>query len=350
MSETKIKLSVVVPVYNEEDAIRPVIENIIASRPKLLRVFPKLSAIEVLLVNDGSHDTSVEVMDQSIRDEKGLEIISHSVNRGYGAALQTGFERASGDIIVFFDGDGTFDFMNAKILLDEFFASQTDMITGCRFTDVSKMPLIRKIGNKFYSGLIFLLSHETVKDPSSGIRLFRKSILPMLRPLPDGLNFIIVMTVKVLFVNLEWRECPVPYHERLGSSKLHVVKDGLRFLRSLLSVIVLNNPFQMYFLGTVFSAILSVYMARVPLIHAFRGALTEGDVMWMIASTFFMSVGVACYCAGVLSTFINRMIFDKKAKKTIFSAYLVSEPIIGHSVISRLRFWASPSPSTPAQN
>ena len=330
MNYTNIKLSVVVPVYNEEEAIRAVIENIILFECEILEAFPRLSGIDVLLVNDGSQDQSLEIMQQAIGDLREFAIINHNINRGYGNALKTGFSQASGDIIIFFDGDGTFDFSNTRILLEEFFVSEADMVVGCRFTDVSKMPFIRKAGNKFYAGLIYLLSHENVLDPGSGIRLFKKSILPKILPLPDGLNFIIVMTTKLLFTDLNWRECSVPYHERVGDSKLHVVKDGIRFLRSLLSVMALNNPFQMFFAGTLSALILAIYMGHGPIAHAIDGMLNKDDVFWMIAATFFLNVAVLCYSVGVISTYINRLIFDKKAKKTMFSAYLVNAPIVGH--------------------
>ncbi len=330
MSDSKIKLSVVIPVYNEEAAVLAVIENIAAHKRTILETFPCLGDIQVLLINDGSRDRSLTIMKEAIRNKSQFSIIHHRTNRGYGNALQTGFKRAAGTLILFYDGDGTFDFLNAKLLLKEFFESGADMVVGCRFTRQSKMPVLRKIGNRLFGGLIYLMTREKVKDPCSGIRVLKKSILPGVLPLPNGLNFIIVMTVKLLFTHVNWRECPVPYHERVGSSKLSVVRDGLEFAKSLFSVVLLNNPFQMYFLGTVFAVVLFAYMGYVPCLHALAGKISQDDLIWMIGAAFFLNVGFLCYSVGVILTFINRLIFGKRAPTTMFGAYLVSELIVRH--------------------
>jgi len=186
------------------------------------------------------------------------------------------------------------------------------------------MPLVRRIGNKFFSGLIYCLTNVKVVDPSSGIRIFKKEILShSLYPLPHGLNFIIVMTTKLLFEDLCCKEHPIPYDERHGSSKLSVIQDGLRFLNSVLAVIALNNPFTMYFLGTSLAAVLCVLSAYPAIAGYIRsGSFPVDTINWMITSAFFANVSFLCYTVGVIATSINQLVFDKRAPRTVLSRYL----------------------------
>jgi len=320
------ELSVIIPVYNEEKAIGSVIENLKGQKDKVMVQINQLKSLEIILVNDGSNDDSLQIMEDGIKNEPDFRIVTHPTNHGYGAALQTGFRESKGDIIAFFDGDHTFKFENIVILLREFFSQDLDMVSGCRFTEVSRMPLVRRIGNKLFSVILFVLTYEYVLDTSSGIRVLKKEILSRhLNPLPLGLNFIMVMTTKTLFENLGYKEVPIPYDERIGPSKLSVINDGLRFLKSILSIVALNNPFKMYFLGTIVAFILALLFYSPALIQYLqKGVFRTDDVNWMIAGTFFLNLSFLTYSIGVISAFINRIIFDRQVRKTIIGRYLAS--------------------------
>jgi len=333
MSEdSKVMLSVVVPVYNEEDAIGEVVEGIRQHKIHLLEEIPKLSSMEVLFVDDGSGDASKQIITEAIKEDHAFKVISHPTNLGYGAALQTGFNNARGEVIAFFDGDNTFRFENLKVLLKELFQDNLEMVSGCRFTNISKMPLIRMIGNKFFSLVIYFLTNEKVLDPGSGIRVLKKKVLDhKLLPLPLGLSFIIVMTTKALFESVKYREVQIAYDERVGTSKLSVVKDGFRFLGSILSVVSLNNPFKMYFLYTIMAMILAVIFA-CPIFVELKKSNSFPDVSWGIATSFFLNVSMLNYHLGVAVLSINRHIFGRTVRPSIIGRYLGSDRL--HS-----KFW-----------
>ena len=201
------------------------------------------------------------------------------------------------------------------------------MVTGCRFSSVNQMPLIRRIGNKLFCFILFFLTYVRLKDTSSGIRIIRKDILlQQLMPLPSGLNFIIVLTTKFLFKNLRQKEVVVPYDERIGPSKLSVFRDGIRFLVSILSIVSLNNPFKMYFFGAILSVILCLYYSYLPWIHFLQdGTLQSADVHWMIIATFFLHIALISYVIGVLAAIFNRLIFGRDIRQTILGKYLTSQ-------------------------
>ncbi len=332
-STDKHVLSVVVPVYNEEGAIGKVLDNIKATRKGVLEKFKdKLAEIEVLIVNDGSSDASGRIIQERLRDSPGFRIIDHPANRGYGAALQTGMKNARGDLVSFFDADDTFKFENTSTVLQEYFDSEAEMIAGCRFTDVSGMPLIRRFGNNFFRYVIYMLTYEKVRDPSTGIRIIEKKTLEdVLLPLPDGLNFIIVMTTRSLMEGVTFKEVHIPYDERIGESKLEVRKDGIEFLKSIISIVVLHNPFKMFFLGMSMAILLMLIMMISPMIHLLEtGSLGSDDLPWLMASSFFLNVACLCYCMGILANTTNKLVFKKRMPQTFFSKFLVGSRLTDH--------------------
>ena len=93
----------------------------------------------------------------------------------------------------------------------------------------SQMPAVRRLGNRIFAGLVSLISAQSITDSASGMRIFRKSLLERLYPLPDGLNLTPVMSTRALHEQLKMVETPIPYSERVGRSKLSVVRDGMLF-------------------------------------------------------------------------------------------------------------------------
>jgi hypothetical protein len=106
--------------------------------------------------------------------------------------------------------------------------------------------LIRRIGNRFYATLITALTGRLVRDAASGMRVFRRRILESLYPLPNGLSFTTAMSTKAIHERLTIEEVPISYAERAGRSKLSVLKDGIAFLRVILTLVLLYNPLKIF--------------------------------------------------------------------------------------------------------
>jgi glycosyltransferase involved in cell wall biosynthesis len=240
MSQKKT-LSIVIPAYNEEEAIRETATNALEARAELCKK-ANLAAVEVIVVNDGSADKTREIA-ASIPE---LKLVNHERNKGYGEALMTGFSSASGDYLSFLDGDGTCDPLAFADLVNALEKNQADMAVGNRLHKKTEMPLIRQIGNRFYASVITWLSGVRVDDTASGMRVFKKALLPRLSPLPSGLHFTPAMTARAACMGAKLVEVPIPYAERQGQSKLSVVKDGLRFLRVILGIIFAYFPMRIF--------------------------------------------------------------------------------------------------------
>ncbi len=229
-------LSVVIPALDEEDGIASIIQRVLAAIPELVKV--GINETELIVVDDGSHDATAEIVSQF----PDVRLIKHPHNRGYGAALKTGFCAASGELVGFLDADGTYPPEWFPVLCAEALQG-ADMVVGSRRSGSrSEMPAVRRFGNLIWSSLVTLLGNRRVLDPASGMRVFRKAIFEDLCPLPDGLNFTPVMSTRAMYEGLRTVEVPIPYHERSGRSKLRVVRDGTRFLETILWTSLAYNP------------------------------------------------------------------------------------------------------------
>jgi len=165
-------LSVVIPAYNEENGIAEIIHRVLAVRDDLAKV--GIGNLELLVVDDGSKDQTAQVTSGLAGELEGLRLIRHPKNKGYGAALKTGFSQSTGELIGFLDADGTYP--------PEYFPqlcksalNGCDLVIGSRMAGAeSQMPITRRIGNLFFANLLSLLGRQHITDSASGMRVFKR--------------------------------------------------------------------------------------------------------------------------------------------------------------------------------
>jgi glycosyltransferase involved in cell wall biosynthesis len=172
-----------------------------------------------------------------------VRLLRHVQNGGYGAALKTGFAAASGEWIGFLAADGTYPPEYFPQLYQAAVSQEADIVIGSRMAGAaSQMPKVRRLGNLIFAKLVSLISAKQITDSASGMRIFKKNILPRLYPLPDGLNLTPVQSTRALHEQLNMVEVAIPYSERVGRSKLSVIKDGMRFGQSIVWTALTYNP------------------------------------------------------------------------------------------------------------
>ena len=226
----EVELSVVVPVFNEEDSIGSLLDRMI----NVLR--DTVANCEVIVVDDGSTDRTPEVV-----EEKGkawhIRIIRHRFNKGYGEALKTGLRASRGRCVLIMDGDGSYDPSQIPRLYSAIRANDYDMVIGWRTYVAGAEEPYRTVAKKFLNLLASLLFKEHVKDVNSGMRVFkREAILSILDELPSKFSFTTTATLLFLKKKLKIAYTPISYHRRKGKSKMKFVRDGLKILLTILCI------------------------------------------------------------------------------------------------------------------
>ncbi len=316
-------LSVVIPAYNEEDGIAEIANRVLSIRPDLRTV--GVNDLELLVVDDGSSDKTVEIA-ESI---DGVTLIQHPKNKGYGGALKTGFSQARGELIGFLDADGTYPPEYFPQLCKEAL-NGSDLVIGSRMAGAdSQMPLTRRVGNFFFANLLSILGRRRITDSASGMRVFKKTLLERIYPLPDGLNLTPVMSTRAVHEQVAMTEIPIPYSERLGASKLSVVHDGRLFLESMVWTAMTYNPVRIFGLIGVGSVGLSLLILAGLVIARLGGNTTLGDLG--VASVFVALVaaviGISTFALGVTFNYLVTIFHKQPVRQGLFGKPVFKTPL-----------------------
>lgn len=300
-----MKLSIVIPAYNEERAIASTIERCLAARAAIQREAP-IQSVEIIVVSDGSTDRTVEIA--STYSDIKLIVFEH--NRGYGAAIKRGFAEAGGDLVGFLDADGTCDPVFFAELCRAIVEDTADVALGSRMGATSKMPRIRRLGNRLYALILSTLSNRLVSDTASGMRVIRRETLAQLYPLPDGMHFTPAMSARVLMdEHLRIVERPMSYEERVGESKLHVLRDGVRFLRTIFEMTLMWRPARLFLSAAVIFLSISAFLAVHPVEQWLRmGGFSEDMIYRLLFCALLGATGIMLLSAGVLADNLHRLV------------------------------------------
>jgi glycosyltransferase involved in cell wall biosynthesis len=304
MSASRPALTVVVPALNEEAAIGSTLARCLTAQEEIPRD-GLVGAVRFVVVSDGSTDRTAEIA----RSFSGVEVVEFPENRGYGAAIKSGWESAPADLLGFMDADGTCDPRFFARLCRAVVADGNDLALGGRMGAQSRMPAIRRLGNTLFALLLGHLSRQKVRDTASGMRVLRKEALPRLLPLPDGLHFTPAMSARAL-VDGELRvaELEMPYEERIGRSKLAVVGDGLRFLGVILSAVAYIRVSRLTWpLVALLGLAAAVLVAEPALFYLANGRLLEWMFYRIALSLTGSTVALVILCTTIVSEHVSAL-------------------------------------------
>ena len=215
LKNSDLLISVIIPVYNEENSIVDVIERI-----------PNHLNYEIILVDDGSTDKSVLKIRQIEKDN--IIILQHRKNLGYGAALITGFKNATGNIIVTLDSDGQHKPEEIEKMIKPILQGKADLVIGSRYLGECdyKVPLFTRIGEYCVKICIMTLFHQKIGNNQSGYRCFRKEILKVLNHnLFVGMGFTTEFLLECALNELKILEIPINLKSREhGTSYVNLVE------------------------------------------------------------------------------------------------------------------------------
>lgn len=228
--ETKPKISIVIPAKNEA-------ENLKGFLPRLISVIPNA---ECIVVNDGSTDDTVAVCEQH-----KVTVVTQPYSKGNGAAIKTGAKKASGDVIVFLDGDGQHKPEDIPRLLEKL-ETGYDMVVGARDKE-SQADSFRAIANGVYNSLSSAITGHKIQDLTSGFRAVRaEKFKEFLFLLPNGFSYPTTCTMAFFRAGYSVAYLPIQTEQRLGQSHISLLKDGIRFLLIIFKVGTLYSPLKIF--------------------------------------------------------------------------------------------------------
>ena len=216
-----MRLSVVIPVYNEVETIKEIVSRVQAVD------FEK----EIIIVDDGSTDGTREQLQEISLAQENVRVFYHDRNQGKGAALRTGFEVATGDIVIIQDADLEYDPREYPVLLEPILDGRADIVYGSRFLGGPHRVLFfwHYLGNKFLTLLSNALTNQNLTDMETCYKVFRREVLSDMKLKSNRFGFEPEFTAKIARKDFRIYETPISYSGRTyAEGKKICWKDGVK--------------------------------------------------------------------------------------------------------------------------
>ena len=310
-------LSIVIPALNEEESIASTVQRCLDARERIRRV-GGVRDIEVIVVSDGSTDRTAGIAHEIAARETSVRVIVFEQNRGYGAAIKEGFRQSAGELVSFLDADGTCDPTYFGELCASLQSEDASVVLGSRMAPGNQMPRVRRLGNRLYALLLGSLSGRAVTDTASGMRVLRRDCLSELYPLPDGLHFTPAMSARAVMSEMRIVEVPMSYAERVGESKLHVLRDGVRFLYAIRDAAMLYRPSRIFGLAAAAAIVIALFWGAYPLeFYARNARLEEWMIYRLLLCGFLVTFAFTLLTGGVVADRILALVYRRRAQTFI---------------------------------
>jgi glycosyltransferase involved in cell wall biosynthesis len=269
-------ISIIIPAKNEAPALASLL-------PELKKAY---ADAEIIVVNDGSTDETKKIVENC-----GVTLVSHPYSVGNGASIKSGTRAASGNILIFLDGDGQHQVSEISKLLSKYNEGY-DMVVGAR-DKASQANLLRWAGNSFYNVLASHLVGHTISDLTSGFRVVNaKKFKEFLYLYPNG--FSAPTTVTMAFFRSGYTVYYEPIHvkKRVGQSHLLPFRDGLRFLLIIYKITTLYSPLKVF----LPFAVLHFFLGIINYIYTYssQGRFTNMSAVLFSSSVIIFLIGLLC--------------------------------------------------------
>lgn len=282
----EFKVSIIIPAYNEASTIG----NIVL---KIKKLYPDY---EIIVVDDGSTDDTAV-----IAKETGAKVFNHPYNIGNGAAVKSGIRHASGDVLVFMDGDLQHDPEDIIKLIE--YIPKYDMVVGARsIRDQSSIG--RALGNKIYNWLASYVAMFPIKDLTSGFRAIKSDLAhKLVSLLPNTYSYPSTLTLGTLRSGRSLAYIPINIQKRkMGKSKINLIKDGVRFFMIIIRICTLYSPLRVFLPVSFFMFMLGL---------SYYGYTYFTSHRFTNMSALLFTTSVLIFMMGLISDQICQMRFEK---------------------------------------
>lgn len=303
---SRLQLTVLLPAFNEEAAIRLVLEEIVETLSPTPSPMPSSTPsttvssgddsiapldFEILVVDDASTDRTAEIVEQFAAEcwQCPVRLVRSPENRGAGAARKKGIRQARGEIIVMLDADGTYPAAAIPELLRYF--PDYDQVNGARTRERGTLPWLRAPAKWLIRKLACYLTGKKIPDLNTGLKAFRRdAMLPWLWVVPDGFSCVTTMTLAFLTNGYAVKYVPIEYRRRIGRSKFHPIKDTLSYLGTVVRIVLYFRPLKIFL--PLAGVLLAGGMAKSGWSFASTGSMQESDIVVMMAGLMTGMLGL----------------------------------------------------------
>ncbi len=228
-------LSVIIPMYNEENSIADTMTKIIDLLDPI--------DFELIIVDDKSIDDSLK----KVITHNNVVILKHKVNTGYGASIKTGIKAAKFENIAITDADSTYPNEQIISFYNLLIENDYDMVVGSRTGSNVNIPLIRKPAKWFIGKLANYVTGIKIPDINSGLRVFKKSsFLKFISIIPDGFSLTTTITIGMISGGFKVIFQDIDYFKRSGKSKIRPIRDTLNFIKLILRMGLYFSPLKIF--------------------------------------------------------------------------------------------------------
>ena len=226
--------SIIIPAYNEGEGIIQVLKGIHSQ--------PFLVDAEVVVVDDGSTDNTSAVA----ANFPGVKLVTHRMNKGYGATISTGVKASTGKYVIWFDADWQYRVEDLVRLAQVMVEKDLDWCVGARGKD-SYQERERVLGKIILGLAVRIVTLRKVGDYNSGLRGFRREVIKRyLHMLPNGFGASTTMTLIMLERGYYGEDVPIIQRKRIGKSSVKIFRDGMRTLVIIMRIFLLFNPMRFF--------------------------------------------------------------------------------------------------------
>jgi glycosyltransferase involved in cell wall biosynthesis len=272
-----MKVSVVIPAFNEEGGV----QTVVAELQDMFRN-QKIEA-EIIVVDDGSTDSTGRLAAAA-----GARVLRHRSNRGYGAALKTGISAALHDYIVITDADGTYPAEYIPELLKRL--ERADMVVGARIGRNVKIPFARRPAKWALNRLANYLTGARIPDLNSGLRAFRRNVaMQYFSILPDQFSFTTTITLAMHCDKYAVSYVPIDYRGRRGRSKI-VPWDAGSFLVLILRTAMLFRPIRVFLPVVLFCLLYGFVKMAIDLTH--QPNISASALLALMSALLILLIGM----------------------------------------------------------
>lgn len=279
-----MRITLIIPAYNEEEALPLVIEEY------------KDKVDEIIVVDDGSSDRTYD-----IAKSYDIKLCRHEKNEGKVAAIRTGIENASGELIILTDADFTYPAEYVPVFINKI-DEGTDLVLGSRsYRSTKNMPIFNKLGNNIFSFLTSYFSGKEIKDGQTGYRAFKKNMFPYLDVDAKSLEWETKMTIKTAKLGYKISEVPITYRERIGKSKLRPIKDGYKMLKAIFDIVISETSTlaKVVMFPSIIFLLIGIGFGSISMIEKIKAGVLTNEY-FPILSALFILLAIQLFSMGVI--------------------------------------------------